>query len=183
MGRVTESERRWRRGSKAGREDGAEIRSQPKPDRNQTRTKVDWTGFKYGKKVSKKDSKKTQDGQDKRTRSRVRLEVIRRQGNRSRFSGVLISPRTCHVHEIPSRAQGGDPLDPACCIAITPTEHGYMTLGYVEAVLVDPRRGTLGRIDFQLTTRGQELLGSQDRRRAQQRETFLEMWRRGEGRH
>ncbi len=164
-------------------QDGREIRPQPKPDRSQARTKVDYTGFEFGKEVSKKDSKKKQDGKDKRTRARVRLEVIRRQGNRSRFTGEPIGPRTCHVHEIPSRAQGGDPLDPAGCIAITPLEHNFFTLGYVEGVIVDKRQGTAGPIDFRLTVRGQELLGSEDRRRTTQRQTLLILWQRSEGRH
>jgi hypothetical protein len=102
--------------------------------------------------------------------------VIRLDGYRSRFSGAPLGPLTCHVHEIPSRARGGDPLDPACCIALTPTEHPWFTRHYIEAVITDTRRGTRGPIRFVLAPGGHELLGSEDRRRAKQRETFRRMW-------
>ncbi|KKM90112.1 hypothetical protein LCGC14_1241950 [marine sediment metagenome] len=138
------------------------------------------TGLGCPKGRSRKDERKAEAKGDTQTRKKVRLEVIRLDGNRSRFSGAPLGPLTCHVHEIPSRALGGDPLDPACCIALTPREHPYFTRHYIEAVLTDKRRGTRGPIRFLLTPRGHELLASTDSRRAKQRETFRRIW---EGRH
>lgn len=146
------------------------------------RNKVDTTGLGRPKGRSRKAEKraKTEDGAQER--KAVRLEVIRRDGNRSRFSGAPLGPLTCHVHEIPSRALGGDPLDPACCIALTPKEHPYFTRHYIEAVITNKRRGTRGPIRFELTPRGNDLLGSHDIRRAEQREIFRRVWASGDGR-
>ncbi len=140
------------------------------------RGKTDTTSLGHPKGRSRKAEKNAKAEDGTQERKKVRLEVIRLDGNRSRFSGAPLGPLTCHVHEIPSRAQGGDPLDPACCIAVTPKEHPYFTQHYIEAVITNKRRGTRGPIRFLLTPRGNDLLGSADSRRDKQRETFRRLW-------
>jgi len=97
--------------------------------------------------------------------------VIARDLGRSRFSGDRVGRLTAHIHEL-----GGDPLDPACCLTLTPIEHPYFTHHYVDAVIMDKERGTSGPVEYQLTIRGQDLLGSNDAKRRRQRETFKRLW-------
>lgn len=102
--------------------------------------------------------------------------MIARDRGRSRFSGDRVGQMTAHIHEEPPRSLGGDPLDPACCLTLTPIEHPFFTGHYVDAVIVDKERGTSGPVEYQLTIRGQDLLGSNDAKRRLQRETFKKLW-------
>ena len=133
-------------------------------------------GLALSKGTTRKKAKDARDEADKKTRKRVRLAVIARDLGRSRFSGDRVGRLTAHIHEEPSRALGGDPLDPACCLTLTPIEHPYFTHHYVDAIIVDKERGTSGPVEYQLTLRGQELLGSVDARHRQQREVFKRLW-------
>lgn len=87
-------------------------------------------------------------------RSAVRADVYREDGGCCRRCGVPVKLHTddpfrlANIHEHPSRARGGDPLNPKHTITLCTMCHSRITEQRVTMTINDPALGTRGPVTF-----------------------------------